>query len=192
MSLRSLPLEDWAAKPAERVCEGAFYACVSIKERFAIVLMYTHSNPLKDGEPEPEHLQQKVLQLFRAVAELVPAFKTLLEEEGVSPLDIVSISDFRTLVPLVDKANYLHKYPLPQRCIGGDICVCVRVCVCVFVFMFMYVMPEHMSICTHAWVFLNHDAPSLSLSLSLSLPGAICVGDIDFCHVSSGMCLFQC
>jgi len=72
------------------------------------------------GEPEPAHLQDKVLRLFRAAAELVPAYRALLAEEGLLPTEIVSIEDFRR-VPLVDKLNYLHKYPLPQRCIGGAI-----------------------------------------------------------------------
>ena len=29
--------------------------------------------------------------------------------------------DFQEKVPLIEKKNYLFKYPLPERCIGGSI-----------------------------------------------------------------------
>ena len=50
-------------------------------------------------------MQQQVLRLFRAAAELVPAFKSFLAEAGVEPKKIVSIEDFRK-VPLV--VMYTH------------------------------------------------------------------------------------
>ena len=44
-----------------------------------------------EGEPEPGGAQQQVLRLFRAAAELVPAFKSFLEEAGVEPASIKTI-----------------------------------------------------------------------------------------------------
>ena len=64
----------------------------------------------------------------------MPAYHALLAEVSVKPDAVTSFEDFRTNVPLLDKSNYLQKYSLPQRCIGG----------------------------------------------------VIAVGDVDFCHVSSG------
>jgi phenylacetate-coenzyme A ligase PaaK-like adenylate-forming protein len=48
-----------------------------------------------------------VLRLFRAAAELVPAFKSFLAEAGVEPKKIVSMEDFRN-VPVV--VLYIHKH----------------------------------------------------------------------------------
>ena len=65
----------------------------------------TQPGHAEEGETEPGALQQQVLRLFRAAAELVPAFKSFLAEAGVEPKKIVSIEDFRK-VPLV--VMYTH------------------------------------------------------------------------------------
>ena len=121
-------------------CGDAVDADVA-REQVLEALHYFSSTSLSEilatrqsGEPEPEHLQQDLLRLFRATAQLVPAFAAFLADSGVSVDAIASVQDLCANVPLVDKVNYLQRYQLPQRCIGG----------------------------------------------------ALAVGDVDFCHVSSG------
>lgn len=60
------------------------------------------------------------LRLFRAVADRVPAYQKFLTEHHINPSSVKSIEDFRQ-VPLVDKDNYLRKYPLAELCWDGDI-----------------------------------------------------------------------
>ena len=121
-------------------CGDAVDADVA-REQVLEALHYFSSTSLSEilatrqsGEPEPEHLQEDLLRLFRATAQLVPAFAAFLADSGVSVDAIASVQDLCANVPLVDKVNYLQRYQLPQRCIGG----------------------------------------------------ALAVGDVDFCHVSSG------
>jgi len=110
--------EDAAKASAQVVAALNDYCTTSISD-----LLSRHTAKGEaEGEPEPEHLQKKLLALFRAAAELVPAFRDMLAEAGVSKDEIVTVSDIRKKVPLMDK-EYLKKYSLPQRCIGGAICV---------------------------------------------------------------------
>jgi phenylacetate-CoA ligase len=69
------------------------------------------------GPPEPPS-GDHVLELFRRTAETVPAYRKFLREHGIAPEDVQTMADFRTL-PLVGKAGYHRKYPLPELCRGG-------------------------------------------------------------------------
>lgn len=69
--------------------------------------------------------QKKALRTFHAAAERVPAYSHFLKHHGVNHKKIKSFDDFRRL-PLVEKDNYLRKYPLDQlmwdgRKFEGDI-----------------------------------------------------------------------
>ncbi|MGR9108519.1 MAG: phenylacetate--CoA ligase family protein [Gammaproteobacteria bacterium] len=79
-----------------------------------------------------EHLgldpRSEVLQHFKKTAAKVPAYRKFLTDNGVVPEEIMSFEDFQCL-PLVDKANYMQKYPLPERCKDGDIMRCDRLAV---------------------------------------------------------------
>lgn len=61
-----------------------------------------------------------VLELFRRTAETVPAYRDLLRHNGIDPATIRTFEDFQRL-PLLDKANYHERYPLPELCRDGDL-----------------------------------------------------------------------
>ncbi len=71
---------------------------------------------------------QHARQLFNKAAAGVPAYRQFLHAQGVDADAIVDNEDFARL-PLQTKANYLHKYPLPERCYGGQITTCDRLAV---------------------------------------------------------------
>ncbi|MEJ3653353.1 phenylacetate--CoA ligase family protein [Actinomycetes bacterium KLBMP 9759] len=58
------------------------------------------------------------LELFRRVSAEVPAYAALLAERGIDPAGIRTMDDFRAL-PIIDKASYHSRYPLPQLCRHG-------------------------------------------------------------------------
>ncbi|WP_327003440.1 phenylacetate--CoA ligase family protein [Dactylosporangium sp. NBC_01737] len=58
------------------------------------------------------------LRLFHEVAATVPAYQAFLRDHGIDPAAVVSAADF-TGVPLLTKADYHRRYPLPQLCRGG-------------------------------------------------------------------------
>jgi phenylacetate-CoA ligase len=64
-----------------------------------------------------------VLDLFHRVATTVPAYRKFLAERGVEPSAVATMDDFRRL-PLTDKQNYHHRYPLPELCRGGRLDGC--------------------------------------------------------------------
>jgi phenylacetate-CoA ligase len=68
------------------------------------------------------------LQLFKMAADGVPAYRQFLQDQGIDPNSIVGCEDFATL-PLLNKANYMQKYPLPARCKGGQLTACDRLAV---------------------------------------------------------------
>jgi phenylacetate-CoA ligase len=68
------------------------------------------------------------LQLFKITAAGVPAYRQFLQDRGISPDSIADGGDFAAL-PLMTKAGYMQKYPLPDRCKGGRITVCDRLAV---------------------------------------------------------------
>ena len=61
-----------------------------------------------------------VLALFHRCVVEVPAYRQFLEARGVNPAEITSFSAFREL-PLMGKADYMQAYPLPERCLGGNL-----------------------------------------------------------------------
>ncbi|MBL8707550.1 MAG: phenylacetate--CoA ligase family protein [Rhodospirillaceae bacterium] len=63
------------------------------------------------------------LALFRRVVRDVPAYGTVLREQGIDPAAIASSSDFRRL-PLLDKANYIRRFSLPELVKGGSLDQC--------------------------------------------------------------------
>lgn len=60
------------------------------------------------------------LRLFKEMSRNVPAYKLFLKENNVSPGAIKTINDFKSLVPPIDKDNYLRKYSHKQLSWGGD------------------------------------------------------------------------
>lgn len=63
--------------------------------------------------------EQQALSLFHEMAERVPAYKDFLAKHDVNPKQINSIDDFKT-VPLIDKDNYLRKYPREMLVWDGE------------------------------------------------------------------------
>jgi phenylacetate-CoA ligase len=68
------------------------------------------------------------LQLFKTAAAEVPAYRQFLRERGIDPDSIADIEGFAAL-PLLNKADYMQKYPLPSRCKGGRLTACDRLAV---------------------------------------------------------------
>lgn len=61
---------------------------------------------------------KKVLQRFRQIARRVPAYRQVLNEHHIQPADIRSIDDLKKL-PVIEKKNYLHKFPIEDLCLDG-------------------------------------------------------------------------
>jgi len=72
---------------------------------------------------DPDTAGSHALALYRDVVETVPAYRAFLAEQGVEPGAIRSLEDFARL-PLLTKANYLQRYPLPELCRGGRLESC--------------------------------------------------------------------
>lgn len=66
---------------------------------------------------------ETVLNLFHQVATTVPAYQAFLQQQDIDPARIQTLADFQGL-PLTTKANYLHPYPLAQRCREGRLATC--------------------------------------------------------------------
>lgn len=60
------------------------------------------------------------LESFRRAAERVPAYRTLLDEAGVSPTSVVAIDDFRRL-PILEKKNTFQRFGLEELCLDGKL-----------------------------------------------------------------------
>lgn len=57
--------------------------------------------------------REKAVELFRYVADKVPAYQEALKKEGISPDSVESAPDFEKL-PLLSKDAYLRAYPYPD------------------------------------------------------------------------------
>jgi phenylacetate-CoA ligase len=68
----------------------------------------------------PSFGQPAALTLFHQAAERVPAYADFLRRHGVNPALVTTAADFAS-VPVVDKANYLTKYPLDQLVWDGNL-----------------------------------------------------------------------
>ena len=72
--------------------------------------------------------QVALLDWFRRAAPEVPAYRAFLAGHGLAPDAVESWDAFQAL-PLTNKPNYMHAYPLLQRCLGGSLLACDRVAV---------------------------------------------------------------
>lgn len=73
-----------------------------------------------DSPPPDKRGEAMALKLFHTTAERVPAYKDFLRKENVKHAQIRTYDDFTKYVPIVDKKNYLSKYPLSELCLEGD------------------------------------------------------------------------
>jgi phenylacetate-CoA ligase len=62
----------------------------------------------------------EALELLRAVAREVPAYRTLLAEHGIDPASVKTAADFVRL-PLLDKKNYNRRFSLDELMLGGKL-----------------------------------------------------------------------
>jgi phenylacetate-CoA ligase len=62
-----------------------------------------------------------LLSEFRRAAETVPAYRTLLDEEGVGAASISDQASFSSLCPLLSKKNTFERFPLDQLSVGGEL-----------------------------------------------------------------------
>lgn len=65
---------------------------------------------------------------FQRTAAGVPAYAAFLREHGVDPAAVQGAEDWRRL-PLMTKAAYFHRHPLPELCRGGELSACDMVAV---------------------------------------------------------------
>lgn len=70
---------------------------------------------------DDERGREAALKLFHKAASRVPAYRDFLSEMGVDPEKIRTYEDFVKHVPVIDKQNYISKYPLEKLCLDGDI-----------------------------------------------------------------------
>jgi len=63
---------------------------------------------------------REALDLFRAVARDVPAYRTLLAEQKIDPASVRTAADFARL-PLLDKKNYNRRFSLDELVLGGKL-----------------------------------------------------------------------
>jgi phenylacetate-CoA ligase len=87
-------------------------------EHFFNTSLTTHLTQSVHQNPE-----LAVLELFRDVCANVPAYQNWLEQQGISPQQIQSFTDFQAL-PLLTKTNYIQAYPLNALCRQGKIESC--------------------------------------------------------------------
>jgi phenylacetate-CoA ligase len=69
-----------------------------------------------------------LLDLFQRTAAGVPAYAALLREHGIDPASMRGAGDWHRL-PLMTKAGYFHRHPLPALCRDGDLSACDMVAV---------------------------------------------------------------
>lgn len=61
------------------------------------------------------------LDIFHTAAEEISAYKKFLKEHGVDPSRVVTLTDFVEKVPMMDKDNYLRKYPFVELVKDGRV-----------------------------------------------------------------------
>jgi phenylacetate-CoA ligase len=79
----------------------------------------------RDTHTSPEEI---ALPLFQEVAQSVPAYRQFLADHGIHPADIRTMEQFQTL-PLLNKENYINRFPLPMLCHNGQLSACNMVAV---------------------------------------------------------------
>lgn len=75
------------------------------------------------GDPMPA-----LLDLFHRAAAGVPAYAALLAERGVDPASVRGAGDWHRL-PVMTKADYFRRHPLPDLCRGGELSACDMIAV---------------------------------------------------------------
>jgi phenylacetate-CoA ligase len=63
--------------------------------------------------------EARVLSEFRRAAVEVPAYRTLLEENGVRGAEVHDLASYSRLCPLLSKRNTFDRFPLEQLSVGG-------------------------------------------------------------------------
>lgn len=64
--------------------------------------------------------EKKAIKIFKIAAKLVPSYRKTINNSGVKIDKINSVNDFNKL-PIIDKKNYIVKYPLIERVLGGKL-----------------------------------------------------------------------
>ncbi len=65
--------------------------------------------------------ERLTLEAFRRSARRVPAYRRLLAQRGVEAAGIITLGDFRTRIPLLDKATVFLDDDLADWCLDGDL-----------------------------------------------------------------------
>ena len=65
--------------------------------------------------------EARLLTEFRRAAADVPAYRILLEENGVRADDVRDLTSFSRLCPLLSKRNTFDRFPLAQLSVGGTL-----------------------------------------------------------------------
>lgn len=86
-----------------------------LRAKEIIELVYT-----KKSDYWEEIRNRTSLELFRKVSQNVPAYKDFLNENKINHEDIKSYEDFKR-IPIVDKKNYLRRYPFENLCWDGNL-----------------------------------------------------------------------
>jgi len=61
------------------------------------------------------------IEVFRDAAANVPAYRTILSEQGLQPGQICTIEDFQRHVPVLDKQSTFGRFAIPDLCRGGTV-----------------------------------------------------------------------
>lgn len=75
------------------------------------------------ADPRPS-----MLAFFHATVREVPAYRAFLGARGIDP-DAIRTPDDLTALPVLTKENYVHAYPLADRCRGGGLASCDMIAV---------------------------------------------------------------
>lgn len=61
-----------------------------------------------------------VLELFQKIARRAPAYADFLKKQKLRPVDVKTIAAFKK-IPIINKENYLRRYPLQELCWDGKL-----------------------------------------------------------------------
>lgn len=64
--------------------------------------------------------QKSALKIFKEASQKSPAYKEFLRKQRIKPKNIISMADFKKL-PIINKKNYIEKYPLGELTLEGDL-----------------------------------------------------------------------
>ncbi len=69
----------------------------------------------------PPDTSHRVLAAFRSAAAEVPAYRTVLEEHGVNVADVIDLSSFSRLCPLLSKTNTFDRFSIDDLMPAGRV-----------------------------------------------------------------------